>query len=415
MKKTAGLKKSIIIYTFSNLLSSALPFILLPFLTHVLTKSDYGILSNFTGMLALVRPIVGINFEAAYSRQYFKEEIDHPTYLSTGFTIQFLLAIGVSLILFLFEDFIQVKTGIDAIYIRLVAVYSFVFGIVEIILTRWRLMEKVWFFAVFRILRTLVEVLLTVLFILVYGMHYEGRIIAIVITAGLALIPVLGVISGSGLISFRFKKEYAQHMLRYGLPLIPHALGATVLAYSDKIIITNEINLEANGVYSVAFQVGMIIGLIQNSFNQAWVPWFFKSLTSVTDALKKKIVRITYLYYIGLTLITLGLIFGTPIIYLVLGKEFEAGSSLVSWVAVGFLFNGMYKMVVNYLFYTEHTFIIGMITVIAAVLNIVLNFVFIDYYGLSGAAMATCATFFVQFAGVWIFAQRYYKMPWFKV
>lgn len=409
-----GLRKSIIVYTFSSLLSSALPFLLLPFLTHVLTKADYGILSNFTGLLALVRPMVGINFEAAYSRQYYKKEIDIPTYLSTGFTIQFILAIIISLLLLLFEDFVQAKTGIDAIYIRLVALYCFFFGIVEVILTRWRLMEKVWYFALFRILRTLVEVALTVLFILVYGMHYDGRIIAIIATAVLALIPVLGVISSSGLVSFRFNKEYARHMLRYGIPLIPHALGATVLAYSDKIIITNEISLEANGVYSVAFQVGMIIGLVQNSFNQAWVPWFYKSLSEVTEPIKKKIVRITYLYYIGLTVITVGLVFGTPIIYMVLGKEFEAGSSLVSWVALGFLFNGMYKMVVNYLFYTEKTFTIGMITVFAAVINITLNFILIDYYGLTGAAMATCITFFLQFVSVWLFAQASFKMPWFR-
>ena len=63
-----------------------------------------------------------------------------------------------------------------------------------------------------------------------------------------------------------------------GVPLIPHALGASIIVFSDKIVITNLINIEANGIYSVAFQVALIIGLIQNSFNQAWVPWFYNSL-----------------------------------------------------------------------------------------------------------------------------------------
>ena len=60
MKSSLG--KSIFVYTLSNLFSSALPFILLPFLTHYLSPKDYGILSNLTGFLAIVMPLVGINF-----------------------------------------------------------------------------------------------------------------------------------------------------------------------------------------------------------------------------------------------------------------------------------------------------------------------------------------------------------------
>ncbi len=409
---SVSLRKSVVIYTFSNLLSTALPFILLPFLTFALGKEDYGVLSNFTGLLALAMPLVGLNFVSAYSRQFYKEEIEIEKYVGTGISLQIILASVVSLLMFLLQDWISIKTGIAPEFIQIVGVYCLIFGVSEIVLTYWRLAEKVWSFAAFRILRTIVEIGLTFWFILMFEMNYSGRIWGIVLAAVIGFIPVLVVLISSSYARLSWDRKYLKHMLRYGAPLIPHALGGTILAYSDKMIITNEMSLADNGVYSVAFQVALIIGLIQNSFNQAWVPWFYKSLKNATDQVKLKIVKTTYIYYALLAVATVVLIVTTPIIFMIIGGEFRAGSGLVFWIAIGFMFNGFYKMVVNYLFYMEKTLLIGSVTIFAAILNIALNLALIPSFGLEGAAIATASTFFVQFVIIWIAAQRLYPMPW---
>lgn len=409
---SASLRKSVVIYTFSNLLSSALPFILLPFLTIALGQEDYGVLSNLTGLMALAMPLVGINFVSAYSRQFYKENINISEYVGTGILLQVLLSAIVSIGFFVFQHWISEKTGIAPKFILIIGVYCLIFGVSEIVLTYWRLKEKVWYFAGFRVIRTLVEVALTFWFILGFDSNYEGRVWGIFLAAALGFVPIIIVLFRISYNKLTWNKEYLRHMLRFGVPLIPHALGGTILAYSDKIIITNEMSLADNGVYSVAFQVALIIGLLQNSFNQAWVPWFYKTLTNANNAAKSKIVKITYTYYVLLSIATVGLILGTPLIFLILGKEFSAGSDLVFWIAIGFLFNGFYKMVVNYLFFMEKTLLIGAITVIAAITNILLNFWLIPLYGLNGAAIATASTFFLQFVIVGIAAQRIYPMPW---
>lgn len=409
----SSLRKSFVVYTFSNLFSTALPFLLLPILTYKLDQQDYGILSNFTGLIAFFIPVITINFVSAYSRQYYKEDVDIKSYVGTGISLQFLLTLGFAIILFFLESFIQDKTGIDPVLTRFIAIYCFVFGISELVLTTWRLEEKVWHFGIFRIGRSLVEVALTFYFVMAMEMDYWGRVWAILGAVFLGLIPVVMILIKKGYLQLKLEKQHLRHMLRYGLPLIPHALAGTILVYSDKMIITNEISLDANGLYSVAFQVALIIGLIQNSFNQAWVPWFYKTATTMNAESSKKIVRITYLYYVGLAVLTVCLIFGTPLIFMILGKEFKAGSDLVAWIAVGFLFNGMYKMKVNYLFYKERTITIGMITVLAAILNIVLNLILIRKWGLTGAAIATSITFVFQFIAAWIMAQIVFPMPWF--
>ncbi len=412
--KATSLKKSFLVYILSNLLSTGLPFALLPFLTDHLSKSDYGVLSNFTGLLSLAMPLIGINFVSAYTRQYFKKDVDIKDYVGTGLSLQLLLAVFIGSLFLIFQDFIVLKTGVDPQYVNMAAIYCFIFSVSEIVLTNWRIEDRVWFFGLFRIGRTFVEVTLTLYFVVNLNMDYHGRVLAILSAVLITFIPVLVILFRKGYLKFSWNKNYLRHIVSYGVPLIPHAFAGAILVYSDKLIITSRIGLDANGVYSVAFQVGLIIALIQNSFNLAWVPWFYKQLTSIDPGKKNKIVKITYLYYLGLLIATILLIVLTPYIFMILGKEFNGGIELVGWVAVGFLFNGMYKMKVNYLFFIEKTSIIAAITIFTAGINIGLNYALIDIYGVEGAAIATSITFLIQLILGWIISNRYYPMPWFN-
>ena len=38
------------------------------------------------------------------------------------------------------------------------------------------------------------------------------------------------------------------------------------------------VNVAATGLYSVGYQVGMIIGLLANSFNLTWSPFLYEKL-----------------------------------------------------------------------------------------------------------------------------------------
>jgi O-antigen/teichoic acid export membrane protein len=86
---------------------------------------------------------------------------------------------------------------------------------------------------------------------------------------------------------------------------------------------------------------------------------------------------------------------------------------LVLWIALGFAFNGMYKMVSVYIYYLEKTFIIAMTSFGVAIVNVILNFMFIPKYGLQGAAVATMIAMGLQFIVTWGVSSRLIDMPWF--
>jgi len=177
-------------------------------------------------------------------------------------------------------------------------------------------------------------------------------------------------------------------------------------------MLTHFIGIETNGIYTVGFMVGQIIGLLQNSFNQAWVPWVFKSLKDGNSLIKVRIVKYTYIYFLLILILVVILWLFSPLIYTIIGSSFYDGIAIVFWIALGFAFNGMYKMVSVYFFYKERTGVLGALTFSTAILNIILNFLFIPRYGFEGAAYATMISMFVQFIVTWLISSRIIKMPW---
>lgn len=204
--------------------------------------------------------------------------------------------------------------------------------------------------------------------------------------------------------------------LKFGVPLIPHAFSGFLMTMTDRILITNMVGISATGIYSVGNQVGMIIGLLAASFNTAYVPWLFQRLKQNNEEVKRKIVLLTYSYYAAILVGALLLSLGAPLaMRFFVGASFAGATEYIVWFALANAFNGMYLMVTNYIFFTEKTHLLAVVTFVTAALNLPLTYCLIKNYGAIGAAQATSLTFVVKFISTWWLSSRTYKMPWFTL
>ena len=404
--------QSLGIYTISNVINSAIPFLLLPILTDYLSTSDYGTLTNFNSLINLLIPILSLNLMTSLQVVYVKDNNHLGEYLSTGILTMTGLSALFSLILFLLKKEIALETGIPEVFILFASVYTLYQNVVEVLLSLWRMEDKAISYGVFRILRTIIELSLAIIFIIIFDKSFDGSIHAMSISYGIGALYCIVILYKQGLMSFVFKWKHVKYLFNYGAPLIPHVLSSVFILYTDKLVITHFLGLSSNGIYSVGFMVGQVIGLLQNSFNQAWVPYVFAGLKSGEDQMKISIVKWTYIYIIGILVITILFYFCTPLIFYFLGDKFQEGISLVLWIALGFAFNGMYKMVSVYFFYLEKTQFIAFISIFTAVVNLFLVYWLVPKYQFTGAALATMTAFFIQFILTWIWSTRIIKMPW---
>ena len=412
LKSNFSLLKSFSSYTLVNLLNAGIPFLLLPFLTNYLTPADYGILSNVNATFMLIVPLIGVAISGAVSRQYVNEDIDLSVYISSCLRILVINTALLFITLLLIGEWLSELTNIPVQFLIALPFYAVIHNLIEMVLALFRMKNQPFLYGVFRISRTTIEIALSVFLILRFEMDWSGRFYGMVIAAFLGFIVAAFYLWKMKYLVLSFNKNYVKKFLHFGLPLIPHALSGALIMYSDKIIVTEMLGISENGIYSVAFQIGMVIALFQNSFNQAWVPFFFKKLKENFD--KQKMVKVTYIYFLALLALTAGLWLITPIIFKFINHNFTEGSSFVFWIGLGFAFNGMYKMMVNYIMFEERTKYVAIITLTTAAVNIILNIIFINYYGLLGAAIASTISFAIQFILSWIICSKIYPMPWFS-
>jgi O-antigen/teichoic acid export membrane protein len=407
-----NLFKNVVIYGISNAWSSGVSYFLILFLTLYISPEGIGKITNFQYLGNLLLPLIGLSSIASMNREFFNKEINFKELL---WQVAYLMLITVLVLLvlgFFIGDVVADYTALPIEYVGTALLFAFFFQTVETRLTVFRLRDKAKEFGLWKLGRGFLEIGITVGAIYLISETWEWRIAAFIIANGiLFLIVLFKFLKGE---FFTLNKELIRQILNYSLPLVPNALMAVAIGFTDKLFITNYLGIGANGVYSVAFQLGMIVALLQNSFNQAWAPWFYgemgKQTINYSQILKYSLA------FIGLFFIVcLGIVLLAPVLLNWLNKEFLAPLEVVVFIMSAFFFNGVYKVFVNYLFFYRKTRLILIITASSAVLNIVLNAILVPSQGMIGAALATMFSFLFQMILTATIVQWKYKLPWITI
>jgi O-antigen/teichoic acid export membrane protein len=282
-------------------------------------------------------------------------------------------------------------------------------------LTLWQLEKKAFHFAMFTGFETLLNVGLSLVLIIGFGLTWEGRLLGIAIALVLFGILSAFIIYYRGYMTFKFNKLIFSESLFFGLPLIPHNLSGWLRTGINVIIITELIGLHATGLYNTGVQFAMIVFFIGNGFNLALSPVIFEKLANPTVDGNLKLVKITYAFYGGILAITAIISLAAPwLIRVLLDEKYHESTPFIPWLAFAFAFFGMYLAVVNYLFYYKKTIILTIITLSCGLLNAGICWWLAGKIGPMGAAYSSLLTFALMFFAVAWYANRVHPLPWFR-
>jgi O-antigen/teichoic acid export membrane protein len=208
---------------------------------------------------------------------------------------------------------------------------------------------------------------------------------------------------------------YVKDALSYGVPLIPHAVGGVMLGIADRFLVNNILDVSSTGIYVVAVQLGLILGMLVDSFNKAYAPWLMEKLASITATSQSQIVRFTYSYFLTILLLAmLGGVVGPLLLPLLVGPKFQPAGDILIYILIGNAFKGMYYMVTNYIFFSRRTGLLSTLTIIVGALTVVTNWFLIKAYGLKGAAIGFMLGQVGLFLGAWVLSNVCVPMPWFR-
>ncbi len=411
--------KSTGIYGVATLLNAVLPFLLLPVLSYYLSPAEYGLVAMFLLMQNIFGPLVTLNVPTAISKRYFYDESnsEFSKYVGNSLLISLVCFLILLVVTFLFRKGLSNLTELPEKWLFISLVTAACFGVIQVRLTVWQMQNKAKNYAILQVSLVLIKLVLSLFFVVVLLYSWEGRASAILIAnIVLAVFSYISMVRDKT-INWSFDRKLINHAVKYGAPIIPHSLAGFAIAYTDRLTINSLIGLDTMGLYTVAYQVSSVFNMATNAFNMAFIPWLYKQLKkSIEDAWAKfQIVKITYLVMGILILSWLLLVLFLPFVFRLLSVEYNESTVFLNYLLLGFMFNGMYYMFCNYLFYSEKTAKVSFITISSAILNVPLTYVFVMENGAIGAAQATAIVNGLTFMLTWYVSSKVVKMPWFSL
>lgn len=232
--------------------------------------------------------------------------------------------------------------------------------------------------------------------------NYWGRIIAMASVYGLFGIGITFYFLKSG--KTFYSKKFWQFCLSLSIPIIFHSLANLILGQCDRVMLQKMLSMHWAGIYSLAAGFSSVIYAIWGALNNSWSPYFYElARNNQYDEIKHHGRNYLELY----SVLTIGFMLLTPEVFSVFAaKEYWEGTAVIPFLVIGFYFIFLYSFPVNYEFYHCQTKATAFCTVLAALSNIVLNYLLIPQFGAFGAACATMIAHGLQFLFHHIAAKR---------
>jgi len=410
----SGLSKNAAIYLFSNIAVAAVPFALLPVLTRYLGPDGYGVVALYTTFLPLLGAVIGLSVHGAISRRWFdKDEIDMPQYVS-GCVFILLISGFVVFFSFLFlDEWISSKISIPIFWLYMAIVVSVLSFIIQIRLVLWQVQGMAKKYGAMQFSAALLNGVFSIFLVVLYLKGVEGRLWGHFVPFVLFGILALFLLYREGLLKFKTQLSYIKDALLFGVPLIPHVIGAFLLLMADRVIVNDHLGPRFVGIYMVAVQISLGLQIINDAFGKAFSPWLFERLKSGCDVEKARIVRITYIYFFCLLLtVPISAFLARFVIDILAGPEYAEAAEVLPFLVLAQSFHGMYYLVTGYLFYERKTHITASVTIVCGAAGVLVTWWLVGKYGLIGAGIGASVAMFFQFILTWFMAAKVHPMPW---
>ena len=134
-----------------------------------------------------------------------------------------------------------------------------------------------------------------------------------------------------------------------------------------------------------------MIQVASEAMNQVFSPWQFRKLQVEKEELVKKTQR---WYLLAYCIIAVAMLAVSPEVLKIIGdKEYWEGTTMIMWVVYAMFLNFVYTLYVNIEFFYKKTALISLGTILAAVINIVLNSLFLVNVGYQFGAISTVISY----------------------
>lgn len=379
--------KAALWFTICNFLQKGISVITTPIWTRLFTPNDFGIYNIFISWKSVLSVFITFNLAAGvFTRGLLKYEEKQDSFVSS---MQGLLSINVILYFLVYISFYKYWNSLLDLKFSLI-LCMFIMMWSETIFAFWAVRQQFNYKYKKVVIITLLMSLLTPTFGILGTLMFpeqkvECRIISMTVIEFFLYTPffVKQIIRSKHIVSMFFWK----YAIRFNLPLLPHYLSQTILNCCDRIMIGKMIGEREAGLYSLAYNVAMLLTLVNTAIHQVINPWLFRKIKEKSFLGIEKVGYSLVLMVAIFNLIFI--IFAPEVIRIFAPIEYYEAIWIMPPIIMSVFFMFMYGLFADFEFYYEKTVFVAIASFIGALLNVILNGLFIPIYGYIAAGYTT--------------------------
>ena len=385
--------KSSIAFAMASAISAGISYLTTPIFTRIMTPSDYGVVSLFLTWQSLfgIIAMFSLNY-GVFNNGMMDYEDDRDRFSFSILILSNIITVILFIGLLSFKEYIVIYTGVP---FSLISVMFLVFMLQPaynfwIARQRYELLYKK---------PLLISVIIAILpaGVSILSVYYlEDKVFARIFGLELPLCMVYlffyFLICKNAYL--KINVSYIKEALLFNLPLLPHYLSVYVLSSSDRIMIANLVNNAAVGFYSIAYAISSICLLLWTAVNGSLVPYTYNKIRNNDITSLKKSVNILMITVASFCICII--LIAPEIFDVVAPKAYHEGKYVIPAIVGGIFFQTQYSIYANVLYYVRKPKFVMVASLTAALLNILLNYIFIPRFGYIAAGYTTLFCYFLQ-------------------
>ena len=411
MSHQSQLVKNTAIIAIGKLSTQILSYLLLPLYTSKMATGEYGVYDFVCTMSLFLCPVITLLIEEAMFRFLIDAETEEEKKKIIGQTtiytfLGILIFIPVCYIILTFAT--NYSANLTWAFITFV-ISNLAIGLSNALA---RGLGKIKTYSVSNFILGIVTLVLTIL-VLVWMPSAEGllyaNMIANLFTAGIILYK-LKLKNYFG----KLNKKLLKQMLKYSIPLVPNSISWTIINMSDRIILTNFISPEANGIYAMANRFPNIINVLYGYFYTAWKE---SAAKIIKDENKAKYYNTIYqdvkkfLYAVTICLIS-----SMPFVFpIFINKAYDDAYVYIPIIMIATYYSNISSFYGGIFGAYKETKIMGITTFVAAAINLVIDLALVMNFEIYAACFSTLVADLIVYYYRKIKLRKYIKLKETKI
>ena len=405
--------------------------ILTPYYTYKFQVQEYGIITELYAYVAVLLVILTCGLETGFFKFSADKKKAGDVFATTAISLFTTSAIFVVFV-FAFINRISGLIGYNnrPEYVKWMAVIIATDAFSAIFYAKIRMEEKVMKFAVFKIIGVLVNILLIMVFLEIMpyisgisdrkwiGIIYNRNIgVGYVLIANMisSIFICILLLTELKKIILRFNLRLYKNILKYSFPLLIAGLAGILNETIDRILLRHFLvsgydKLYEIGIYGANYKIAVLMAIFIQMFRFAADPFFFSHYKRKES--KKVFANILKYFVIFSLIIFLFIVLYIDIIKYFISPRFHEGLNIVPVVLfanilLGILFN------VNFWYkLSGKTKYAILIIGTGAIVNIIINVIFIPYYSYKACAFSHLISNFTMLVFSYLLGKKYYRIEY---